>query len=190
MSPEKQEDLENLESKQKENEEIKQWLENFWKNPEADQKNIDNQDFWNKAVSMMQEDIKKKLESINDPETKEKMEWLSKEMKWYCKLWKLDNDQMKELSYIYKEIESLNSTEAGENTQRDKDIQTNNEKDKNDYTKLLEVTEKLHDFMKGNHDKKMSEQETKLKEAEKRNFEESWKKTWEISKAEKWLENL
>lgn len=158
MSFEKQQDLEKPEQQEQEN--TKQDLENFWQNSQEDQKKLDDPKFWNKVVDVIQSDIKEKSKNINDTESKSQIDALNKEISSFCKLWKLDEEQIKQLQNVYKEIQSIQAIEHAEDSKSWNDVKDSIEQKQKDYTKqLLEATEKLHDFMKNNNKQKMKEQQ-------------------------------
>jgi len=148
-NPEKQN--ENLEKQQKEINEVKNSLLNFWKDPEKDKKFIESPNSWNIAVSAIEDDVKEKSKSIKNSETKLAIEWKLKEIEKFKKVWKLAQEEAFMLSIIYKEISSLQWTEIKENNIQTEKAKEARDKAEKDYAKkLLSATEILAEVLKTN----------------------------------------
>lgn len=152
--------LDKVQEEQKEKQETKDSLLNFWKwNEENDDKLLKNPNSWNKVINSMKEDIIKKHNELNDPNSKEKIENLTKSLDWYTKLWKLNKEQAKELSEIYNQIVSIESTEHAEDTKSWEEASKSIQTKKQEYiNKLDEATERLDKLLKNNHEEAMNKQ--------------------------------
>lgn len=145
--------------KQNQEKDTKKSLLDFWENEENDKKLLNNPKWWNKAITMMKDDIVKKSKEINDPESEKKINDLTKVLDWYTKLWKLNKEQAEKLSDIYKQINSIEATNHAEDAKWWEEVKNSINKSKNDYAKkLLDATESLDKFLKNNHEEAMDKQ--------------------------------
>lgn len=153
----KKDDLEKQQEQKKE-QETKDTLLNFWNwENENAKKLLNDPKWWEKSVKAIKDDIKEKSKEFNDPETKAKIEGLTKNIDGYAKLWKLNEEQAKELADMYKQINSVESTEHAEDAERWELAKESINKSKNDYAKnLLDATDKLDKFLKNNHEEAMN----------------------------------
>lgn len=174
--------LENRENPQdlaKKNQEISDWLINFWNNKEKDNDFLEKTRWWD-IVKVITDDVEKKSKGLNDPVSKAKVEDLLKNVKWYSEIWKLNEKQAREISDIYKTINSIERTEHAENAKQWEDFKKSmDSKNQEETKKLIEACEKLESLLKNHHE----EAQEKIKRDEER-WREARKKAEESSKLE------
>lgn len=174
--------LENRENPQdlaKKNQEISDWLINFWNNKEKDNDFLEKTRWWD-IVKVITDDVEKKSKGLNDPVSKAKVEDLLKNVKWYSEIWKLNEKQAREISDIYKTINSIERTEHAENAKQWEDFKKSmDSKNQEETKKLIEACEKLESLLKNHHE----EAQEKIKKDGER-WREARKKAEESSKLE------
>lgn len=187
MSIEKKELEQNPEEQKQKEQETLKWILDFNTDSKESQEFL-NKTKWSDVVDAMKSDISSKTANINDEKTKKEIEEIIKWFDKYAKLWKLSDDQAKELSDIYKKIDGKLGTEGGENAAATKWFQDKETENKDKYTKLLDAVKSLDTFLKGNHEKKMKEVAAQLKVKTPEEEKPTWNPLeWMVSEKNPWV---
>lgn len=154
---------ENADDLAKREQEITDWLAGFWNDKEKDTKFLEKTN-GKDVVKSITDDLDKKSKELNDPKAKAKIEALSKNVKWYAEIWKLNEKQARELSDIYKTINSIEWTEHAEDAKWWEEAKKSMDMKNQEQTKkLTDACDRLDELLKSHSEEAKTKVENDAK---------------------------
>lgn len=146
----------------KKDQKIIDWLMNFWNNEANDNDFLEKTKWWDIFKSVIN-NLNKKSNQLNDNESKAKIEELVKNIELYSNIWKLNKEQMNEMSDIFKEIESIEWTEHAEDAESwELARKSINNRIKSEYQKLIDACKRLESLIKNHNEEIQSKLKSNL----------------------------